>query len=252
MITEYPQKYRDYKLDVARGLISGAESFGAYGERTTTGAETNVLWPDGTYVIPSSSGIQPSVVSTSANDTSAGTGIRTVDIHYLDTSLAVQIETVTMNGVTPVVMTASNVRFITCLHMKTYGSGKGAAGTINCYVGAQIYSQIVVGGVRCSSSVRMVPAGKRLVVTGIFGGSESTTADASTRLYFASTQFDGHDYSADSIFFPIGAATFQSGSAGNTFDPPLVFAAGAAVGLTFVTDKAATIVGSWFGFLENA
>jgi hypothetical protein len=64
--------------------------------------------------------------------------------------------------------------------------------------------------------------------------------------------FDGHDYTADSVFFPIGAAAFQDGSGGMSFNPPLVFDEGAAFAMAFVTDKAATIVGSWFGFLEDA
>lgn len=241
-----------YEVDIARGNITGAESYGAYGERTTTGAETNILWPDGTYALPPASGVQPSLVSTSANDSSAGTGIRTVDVHYLDTELAEQTETVTMNGTTPVVMVATDVRFITCLHMNTYGSGKSSAGVISCSVGAQVYSQIVAGAVRCSSSVRMVPAGKRLMVTGMYGGSVSGTAAASTKFYFVTSSFEGHDYSADSVFFPIGAAAFQDGSGGMRFNPPIPFEEGAAVGMSFVTDKAATIVGSWFGYLENA
>lgn len=32
---------KEYYLDVGRGLISGAQTFGSYGERTTSGAETN-------------------------------------------------------------------------------------------------------------------------------------------------------------------------------------------------------------------
>lgn len=242
----------NYELEVARGNITGAEPYGAYGERTTSGAETNILWPNGTYALPPAAGVQPSIVSSSANDTSAGTGIRTIDVHYLDADLVPQVETVTTNGVTPVVMTASNVRFVTCMHMRTFGSGKEAAGTIDCYVGAQVYSQIVAGAVRCSSSVRMVPAGKRLMVTSMYGGAISGTAAASVKFYMASCHFDGHDYTADSVFFPIGAAAFQDGSSGLTFNPPLVFDAGSAVAMKFVTDKAATVVGSWFGYLENA
>jgi len=242
----------DYELAVARGHITGAEPYGAYGERVTVGAETNILWPDGVYALPPAAGIQISVVSTSANDAAAGTGIRTFDLHYLDANLARQIETITTNGLTPVLSVATNIRFVECMHMRTYGSGKAAAGIITASNGGQVYSQIVAGGVRCSSSVRMVPAGKRLMVTSMYAGSISGAAAAGTKIYMASCHFDGHDYTADSIFFPIGAAGFQDGSGGLTFSPPLVFDEGSTVAMSFVTDKATTVVGSWFGWIEDA
>ena len=237
--------------DVSRGRITGSEPFGAYGRRTTAGAETNILWPDGTYALPPAAGVQMSVVSTSANDAAAGTGIRTVDIHYLDANLADQTETVTLNGTTPVNTVATNIRFVQCMHMNTYGSGKSAAGTITASVGAQNYAEISTGFVRCSSSIRMVPAGKRLLVDVVYGGSSSGAAGASTIMEIVASSFDGHDYSADSIFFPVGAAEFQDGSGGVTIPCPLPFEAGTAFGLRFQTDKAATIVGWWSGRLEN-
>jgi hypothetical protein len=242
----------DYALSVARGDISGAEPFGAYGERTTTGAEVNILWPDGAYALPPAAGVQISLVSTSASDAAAGTGVRTLDMHYLDTDLARRVESMTLNGTTPVLSVATNVRFVECLHMVTYGSGKAADGTISASTGGQVYSQIVTGAVRCASSVRMVPAGKRAMVTSMYGGSVSGSAAAGAKVYLTSCHFGGHDYTADSIFFPVGAAAFQDGSAGLQFDPPLVFEEGATMALSFSTDKAATIVGSWFGYLENA
>lgn len=202
-------------------------------------------------MLPAAAGVQMSVVSTSANDTAAGTGIRTVDIHYLDANLAEQMETVTMNGTTPVLTVATNIRFIQCMHMVTYGTGKSAAGTITASNGGQSYSEIAAGKVRCSSSVRMVPAGKRLLVDVVYGGSVSVTADASVIMEIVTSNFGGHDYAADSIFFPTGAAAFQATSGGTTIPCPIPFEAGSAFGLYYESDKAATIVGFWSGRLEN-
>lgn len=237
--------------DVSRGKITGSEPFGAYGRRTTTGAESNILWPDGVYALPAAAGVQMSIVSTSANDAAAGTGVRTIDIHYLDADLATQTETVTMNGTTDVLTVATNIRFIQCMHMVTYGSGKVAAGTITAHVGAQNYAEITVGKVRCSSSVRMVPAGKRLLVDVVYGGSSSGTSAATTIIELVGCHFDGHDYTADSIFFPFGAAAFQDNSGGITIPCPLAFTAGQTFGMRFETDKASTITGFWSGRLEN-
>lgn len=147
---------------------------------------------------------------------------------------------------------ATNIRFIQFMHMITYGSGKVAAGTITAHVGAQNYSEISTGKVRCSSSMRMVPTGKRLVITTIYGGSSSGSAAAATILELVTANFGGHDYSADSIFFPLGASAFQDSSGGIVVNPPLVFTEGQTFGFRFETDKVATITGFWSGWLEDA
>ena len=238
--------------DVARGRITGSEPFASYGRHTSAGAESGILWPGATYMLPAAAGVQMAIVSTSANDTAAGTGIRTIEVHYLDADLAEQMEVVTLNGTTPVNTVATNIRFIQCMHMNTYGSGKAAAGTITASNGGQSYSEIATGKVRCSSSVRMVPAGKRLLVDVVYSGSVSVTADASVIVEIVTSSFGGHDYSADSVFVPIGAAAFQATSGGTTIPCPIPFEAGTAIGMTYETDKAATIVGWWSGRLENA
>ena len=251
MITQVPT-LNDYLIDVARGKITGAQPYSAYGSRTTSGAESNVLWPNGTYSFPSSAGVQMSIVSTSANDSAAGTGIRTLDIHYLDANLASQTETVTLNGTTPVLTIATNIRFIQCMHGLTFGAGNAAAGNISASNGGNTYSYIETGRVRCSSSVRMVPAGKRLIVTSFFGGSVSGAAGAATIIRLATPSYDGHDLTASGIFFPLASGAFQDNSGGLTIQCPIALTAGQSIGMTFTTDKSATIVGSWFGWMENA
>lgn len=241
----------DYLRDVARGGVVGAYPYGSYGEKTTVGADSGLLWPNGAFSFPSSSGVQVSFVSTSASDDAAGTGIRTLDMHYLDTNLVERVESIVLDGVTPVLSVATNVRFIQCLHAVTFGSGKAAAGVISASNGAATYSQINTGAVRCSSSLRMVPAGKRLVITSMYAGSVSGTAAAKTTVRLATPNFDGHDYTTSSIFFPLFAGTFQDNSSGLTIPCPLAFTEGQSIGMTFECDKAATVVGSWFGWMEN-
>lgn len=237
--------------NVSRGLVSGAEQISAYGRRTTAGVETNILWPDGTYALPPAAGVQISLVSTSVNDTAAGTGIRTLDVHYLDASLVRRVETITMNGTTDVLSVATNIRFIECMHMVTFGSGKVAAGTITAHVSTQNYAEIQTGKVRCSSSVRMVPAGKRMLIDGIYAGSSSGSAAAMTIIELVTCNFGGHDYTTTSVFFPLGAAAFQDNSGGIVLTTPIAFTEGQVFGMRFETDKAATITGFWYGRLEN-
>lgn len=122
---------QDFQLAIARGLVPYAEPFSSYGRFVATGAVTNrIIWPDGIYNIPAPTGVQMSFVSTSAQDGVGGTGIRTLEMHYLDADLAPQRETITLNGITPVLSVATNVRFVQCVHILTAGSGKSAAGVI--------------------------------------------------------------------------------------------------------------------------
>lgn len=240
----------NYMLDVARGIVPGAGPFGGYGKRTTTGAESNILWPNGTFSIPPAIGVQLSLASTSAEDSAAGTGIRTLDIHYLDTDLNPQVETKTLNGPTPVLTTAADIRFVQCIHLLTVGSAKAAVGTISASAGGVVYAEISAGARRCTSSVRMVPRGSRLLVNALSGGSASGSAGAVTILDVATMNFDGHDFTEAGIFIPLASAALQDGSTSLVLPTPLPFNEGEVVGMQFTTDKAATIVGSWFGVLE--
>lgn len=239
-------------VNISRGKITGARPFSGYGKKTTTGADSGVLWPNGSFVFPSSAGVQMSIVSTSASDGVAGTGIRTLDIHYLDANLAEQTETVTLNGTTPVLTVATNIRFIQCMHMVTFGTGKAAAGNISATNGGNTHSYIAVGEVRCTSSVRMVPAGKRLLVNAIYAGSASNPKNAISIINAASPSFDTHDYTTSNVFIPVATASFQDGSGGITLDCPISFTEGQSFGLTFSCDAAAIVSGQWFGWLENA
>lgn len=242
----------DYTYNVSRGNVSGAYPIAGFGERVTTGAASGVLWADGTYIFPPSSGTQVSVVSTSASDSAAGTGARTLSIHYLDVNLAPQEVTATLNGVTPVLLAPTNIRFIQNVHVVTFGSDAAAAGNISVYNGTGTYAQLTSGRLRDTSSVFMVPAGKRLLVTSFYGGSNSGAAAARTTLYIATTNFYGHDYTASNVFIQLAAGSFQDNSSGLTVPAPIVFTEGQSVGMTFTTDKMATITGSWFGWVENA
>lgn len=238
--------------DISRGLVNGSEPFGGYGERTTAGAVTNgVIWPDGAYNVPPAAGVQMSFVSTSAQDGVGGTGIRTLHVHYLDANLDPQVADITLNGLTPVLSVVTNIRFIQCMHLETYGSDKAAAGTITATNGGTVYSQINTGDVRCSSSARMVPRGMRCMVQAFAGGSASGAAAASTVVRIAATYIDGHNYTQDAVFIPYGSAAAQDGSSTLGVSVPLAFPEGVIVGMIFSTDKAATVVGTWFGWLEK-
>lgn len=244
---------RSTPMGVARGLWPGAQPFGAYGERSAAGAESNmVIWPNGAFSIPPSSGVQMSIVSTSTADAAAGTGIRTARIHYLDADLAVQTEDVTLNGTTPVLTVATDIRFIQCFHALTVGSGAKAAGEITASHSGTTYSQVATGTLRCSSSARMVPAGKRCLLMGAAGSSISGTSAARVEIRIVSTELYGNQYSDPMLLFPQGSICCQDGGIALAFPVPQPFSEGAVIAMTATTDKAATISGTWYAILEDA
>ncbi|MDD1616299.1 MAG: hypothetical protein LUQ28_07295 [Methylococcaceae bacterium] len=245
-----------FMVEIARGNVAGAEPFAAYGRYVATGATTNhIIWPDGDYNIPPPTGVQMSIVSTSANDDGSpvGTGIRTMDIHYLDDTLTPQVENITLNGLTPVLTVATNIRFIQCMHMLTVGSLKTAAGVVTASNSAIVYSQIDAGSRRCAASARMVPKGKKLFVAGAVGSSVSGTAAASSQIKISASYFDGHDLTSQGVYMPFGSIGVQDNAVPYTFPLPAgPFPAGTIVLMEVTVDKAATITGDWFGWLEDA
>jgi len=241
--------------DVARGLEPGKKLWTAHGERAAAqGEEDFVIWPNGPFSIPADTGVQMTISSTSADDAAGGTGIQAVHVHYLDGNLDEKSEVVPLNGLTGVTTTATDIRFIQCMHIDEVGTGLKAAGVISAVNSAVTYAQIAAGKVRCSSSARMVPRGKRLLVYGAFAGAKSATADGGFILRLASTEIEGHKFTSPRfILFPHLAIPIQDSSIGGRFDIPFPVSEGQVVAITeSAPDKAGLVAASWFGVLENA
>ncbi len=167
----------DFIIEVQKGNVPGHSLWKAMGERedmgtTATGEDIwrgNDLTPaptsHTTIPVPSGSGEQMTLVSESANDTSGGTGIRTVKIHFINSTGVEQNETITMNGTSGVNTTATDIIFINDMYAVTKGSNEVAAGNVKIYktgtVGL-VYNMIALGGNKSLVTNRMVPAGHTL------------------------------------------------------------------------------------------
>lgn len=82
------------------------------------------------------SAVQRSLKSSSANDTSAGTGARTVLITYYNNTMNGPFtETITLNGTTAVNTVSTTIRFIESMVVVTAGTGLFNAGTITLNAG---------------------------------------------------------------------------------------------------------------------
>lgn len=81
------------------------------------------IWSGGGLIPIPSSAESWEIVSASANDTSAGTGARTVQIRSLDANFNEVVQTVTLNGLTPVALTGTHLRINSALVL-TAGSSR--------------------------------------------------------------------------------------------------------------------------------
>jgi hypothetical protein len=124
--------FEPFELQVARGQIQGHRNVTVFGFNPDVDTTQVSVWPLPSLITFPASAIQMTVSSTSANDTSAGTGARTVVVQGLDANYNEVTETVTLNGQTAVTMTASLLR-VNYAYVATAGSGNSAAGDI--YIG---------------------------------------------------------------------------------------------------------------------
>lgn len=97
----------DFDLMMAQGHVTGHEDVSIVGYNSDIDVGTETIWGAGGTWTPLTSANTLTIVSSSANDTSAGTGARTIRITGVNASRQFQQEVVTMNGVTPVITTST-------------------------------------------------------------------------------------------------------------------------------------------------
>jgi hypothetical protein len=158
-------KLEPWELQVSRGQITWHKLLFKFGNNADINGSLETIWSrGGLYVYPAAATVM-TVSSSSVNDTSDGTGARTVLVSGLDADYNEISETVTLSGQTPVNTVKSYLRMFRAF-VVTAGSGGTAAGTI--YVGggtvtagvpATVYAEIVIGDNQTTMALWTVPAG---------------------------------------------------------------------------------------------
>ena len=122
---------------------------------TATTPET--IWQNtGVISFPSAAGAT-TIVSGSENDASAGTGARTVLVEGLLAGYLPSSETVTLNGTTPVALSADYLR-INRISVATAGSGQTNAGALTATIGGTTVNTVAAGKSISQSAIYTVPA----------------------------------------------------------------------------------------------
>lgn len=232
---------------VALNLVPGARRVTALGNNPQIDTSTTPedIYPvGGLYPWASRTTAQTvSIVSSSVNDTAAGTGCQSVTITGLDANFNEQSEVLATNGTTPVVSVKQYVR-INSIAMTTAGSSNTNAGNIDVFNGANIFSRMPTGRGSPRSSNYTVPAGYTLAIDSILIGINRPTVktDATVATYFGA--FVGP------YRLPL-ELSMEGAPYRHDIDPPIMLAEKTDFILRgmYVSQSGSDITGAWNGIL---
>ena len=243
--TPWPERIwrSQYGLDVARGDVAESKVVSTFGEYASDGPmNMQPVWETtlgSTFVVPDR--VQLSVTSTSGLDTGE------IVIQYLDGDLTEQVEVLALTGTTPALTQATDVRAIE----NVYHRGGPVVGDILLSSGGVNYAKISAGTNKFNTSFYRVPAGKRLVIHAIFGGSVSANADSRVLLRAVTTQTILDSFADEGILYSVAAIGVQDSSTTLPLTHPLTVNEGEWFGFIANSSKAADVTAGLFGWIEQ-
>lgn len=213
------------------------------------------MWegPTALYVFPTT-GQQMSLVSTSANDAAAGSGIQTIFVHALDSNYNPVDFTIALNGTTPVLTTQVNLFRINGIHAATVGSVSGVAAgdvSITNVGGTVTYGRIITGNNTARQAIFTIPAGKTGYLTHWQGSSGSATGTHFTQIAIRATQHIG--IRLPGVFLGIDEQGTLNGGISVNYPIPIKFPEKTDIKMSVISDAANAAVismGAMFGWIE--
>lgn len=152
-----------YYDDIARSAVSGSFRLDKFGAALNVGTSLETVWDFGGIYAYLTSAEQLKVSSSDVNDTSAGTGARTIELIGQNGSYVDITETVSMNGTTAVTTTSSFLRIFR-IKVLTVGSDSSQTniGNISAKNNAETVTQayVAAGNGQTLMALWTVPAGK--------------------------------------------------------------------------------------------
>lgn len=170
----------EFYLDVSRGRVRNHSSFHGFGLNSDVSTVIETIWTVGAQYVYPASALTMSVVSSSAADAAAGTGMRTFLLEGLDADRVAISEVITLNGLTAVTTTKQYLRINNATGL-TAGSGGTNAGTITISNAGTTYSAIQIGDGRSQNAFYSAPSSSAIYVTGLnFSTAQGKAAEIST------------------------------------------------------------------------
>ena len=164
---------RSYGQEVSLGNVAGVSEVAFFGTNLTTPTTGEPIWSNSGAALLLPVVAQTLTISSSnANDTAAGTGMRSATVKYIDFTTGLESTLVlALNGQRPVSVTVNGYA-CNLIEGASYGSNGTNAGLISVGYGvgatgvpATILSQIPIGGNISLQAIYTVPAGKTLIIT---------------------------------------------------------------------------------------
>jgi len=154
-------------INIAKKGVSGTDYISKFGYNSSVGTTEEPIWAESgvNYTYPTEATAM-TASSSNANDTSAGSGARTIFVEGLDANYLKISETVVLNGQTGVALANSYLRVYRC-YVLSAGSGGKNAGII--YIGygdittgkpATVQASIVAGVNQTLQAIYTIPANK--------------------------------------------------------------------------------------------
>lgn len=244
----------DFFFNVSKGLVPGHSPVFITGENDDLGTTKEDIWNSSGQKSFISSAETMNIVSTSINDTSAGTGTRTVLIEGLNNSHVEINETVIMNGTTNVLTSNSYLRVYRITSV-TAGSLESNVGdiTATASTAATLQESMKAASGISRSAHYTVPVGKTFYIAQAIFNTAKLSSGSDPKIIIVVERRDGN------ISNPSWVTLFEReflASANNIVDiRPIVqrlHTEKTDIRVVSISDKANTIVRSYFsGVLVN-
>ena len=246
-------QFEPFGLQVARGQIQGHTAVSVFGYNPDVDTSEETVWPDGGKIPHPTIASVLSISSSSANDTSAGTGARTVYVEGLDGDYNVVSETVILNGQTAV-STVEEYLYVNAFYVITAGSGGQNAGNINAGTGtvtagvpAVLYDIIAAGYNNRTTGHYCVPAGyTAYMIEGLFSSGQASGTTSVTGFL--------KQHGPDGILRVGAVATVNNSAAVFMFEMPYAVPEKNCIGAAAIGAAANNAVSSFFNLvlIKNA
>lgn len=189
----------DFLLEVEKGSVEGHRVMHKLGRNPGVLGTEDIWFAGGAMNWPTAAGVV-SIVSTSANDTAAGTGARSVIVEGLLADWSEATETVALNGLAAVTTTQQFIRInrVICGAVGTYHSSN--VGNITGTIGGAAMFSIEAGKSRTQLGRYSVPLGVTAYLLAFDVGVDATKSTTVFGYYVENAGIVAAPYGARQVF----------------------------------------------------